>query len=140
MALLHNLLLIFISFAGGIAVGSGFVAFITVLDIVPRMARFSRSPKAIHRYEYAFVWGALVFTWLDFRDISLAFPVEVTILLGILAGCFVGFLAGALTEVVNVLPILSKRLRMERHVVTLLMAMVFGKVIGSLLQWIIGIP
>lgn len=33
-----------IGFAGGVAVGSGFVAFITVLDIVPRLAQLSKTP------------------------------------------------------------------------------------------------
>ena len=46
-------------------------------------------------------------------------------------------LAGALTEVVNVLPILAKRLNMANAILFLLMAMVFGKVTGSLFHWII---
>lgn len=58
------------------------------------------------------------------------------VLLGLLAGGFVGMLAGALTEVMNVLPILAKRVGMASYMLWLLMAMVFGKVLGSLLDWL----
>jgi len=46
-------------------------------------------------------------------------------------------LAASLTEVLNVLPILAKRLRIQHAILHLLMAMAFGKVAGSLLQWIL---
>jgi len=50
---------------------------------------------------------------------------------------FVGMLAAALTEVLNVFPITAKRLRMEASVGCLLTAVVLGKVAGSLFDWII---
>ncbi len=55
---------------------------------------------------------------------------------GLFAGCFVGMLAAALTEVINVLPILAKRIGMEAYMIWLLMAMIFGKVLGSIIDWI----
>jgi stage V sporulation protein AB len=45
-------------------------------------------------------------------------------------------LAAALTEVLNVLPILAKRVRVNEKIVILLMAIVFGKVLGSLFHWV----
>ncbi len=56
--------------------------------------------------------------------------------IGLLSGVFVGMLAAALTEVLNVFPILAKRLGIDEQIVVLLMAMVFGKVAGSLFHWI----
>ncbi|MBN2909765.1 stage V sporulation protein AB [Polycladomyces sp. WAk] len=129
-------LLIGIGFAGGIAVGSGFVAFITVLDIVPRLAQLSKTPDRIHAYESAIVAGAVTATWLDLRGWSFDGPIWLTAVVGLLAGCFVGLLAAALTEVINVLPILAKRLAMQDALLYLLMAMAMGKVAGSLFQWL----
>jgi stage V sporulation protein AB len=126
-----------IGFAGGIAVGSGFVAFITVLDIVPRLAQWSKSPHRIHAYEYAIVTGAVTATWLDLRGWAFDGPVWLTGVVGLLAGCFIGLLAAALTEVINVLPILAKRLAMQNALPYLLMAMALGKVAGSLYQWLV---
>ncbi|WP_312029514.1 stage V sporulation protein AB [Paenibacillus sedimenti] len=130
-------LAIFIGLSGGIAVGSGMVAFLVVLDIIPRLAQITRSFNKIHAYEAAVVAGSLVFTWADFWDGKLhMFPMG-TALVGLLAGCFVGMLAAALTEIINVLPILAKRVGMGAYMILLLMAMIFGKVIGSLFEWLL---
>nr|MBT3116200.1 stage V sporulation protein SpoVAB [Streptococcus oralis] len=58
------------------------------------------------------------------------------VILGIFCGTFIGMLAAALTEVLNVLPILAKRVGIEGKIVVLLVALVLGKVIGSLFHWI----
>lgn len=129
--------LIFIGLAGGIVVGGGFVAFITVLDIIPRLAQLTRTYTYIHLYEWAIISGALFYTVIDLHDLSLRLPEWSIRIIGGLMGIFVGLLAAALTEVTNVIPILAKRLRIQDRLVLLLMAMAFGKVVGSLLQWLI---
>ncbi|WP_108026223.1 stage V sporulation protein AB [Melghirimyces profundicolus] len=128
-----------IGLAGGVAVGSGFVAFLTVLDIVPRLTVLTRTRRFVRWYEMAFVAGALLFTWMDFRGWAVTLPPVSTVWVGLLSGVFVGLLAAALTEVINVLPILAKRIRMESRVFWLLMAMMLGKVVGSLFQWLVFI-
>ncbi|MCY9664771.1 stage V sporulation protein AB [Paenibacillus alginolyticus] len=126
----------FIGLAGGIAVGSGMVAFLVVLDIIPRLAQITRSFSKIHAYEAAVVLGSLLFTWVDFSDAKVhLFPMGAAVV-GIFAGCFVGMLAAALTEIINVLPILAKRVGMGSYMILLLMAMIFGKVVGSLFEWL----
>lgn len=62
-------------------------------------------------------------------------PILFTSIYGVFAGVFVGTLAAGLTEALNVFPILAKRLNMDSKLIFLLMAMVLGKIIGSLLQW-----
>lgn len=120
--------------------GSGFVAFIAVLDIVPRLHQLTRTPNRIVSSEQAITVGAVFWTCADFFDWDTQYLAFLQIVFGLFAGCFVGLLAAALTEVVNVLPILAKRLRLEKWMIYLLMAMVFGKVAGSLIQWIFIIP
>jgi stage V sporulation protein AB len=53
-----------------------------------------------------------------------------------LTGVFFGMLAAALTEVLNVLPILTKRIGVNEQIITLLMAIVLGKIVGSLFHWL----
>ncbi|TCS93461.1 stage V sporulation protein AB [Hazenella coriacea] len=137
MDLFTNLTLIIVGMAGGIAVGSGFVAFITVLDIISRLAQISGGWRFIHNYEYAIVTGVLFFTIIDFHGWVMPFPIWMTTIVGLFMGIFIGMLAAALTEVINVLPILVKRLRLQIHILTLLMAMALGKIAGSLFQWMI---
>jgi stage V sporulation protein AB len=137
MTVWQDTVLVLIGLGGGLAVGSGFVAFITVLDIIPRLTQLTHSQRYIHCYEWALVSGALWFTVSDFFTLSLHLPAVVTIVVGLLAGVFVGTLAAGLTEVLNVFPILAKRLQVDQSILAFLMAMVFGKTLGSLLQWLL---
>mgnify|MGYP001164616748 CR=1 FL=1 len=116
------------------------LAFITVLDIVPRLHQLTRMPHRIASSEHAITLGVVFWTCTDFFDWDVSYPFLFQIIFGLFAGCFVGLLAAALTEIVNVLPILAKRLRLQQWIVYLLMAMVFGKIVGSLMQWLLTIP
>ncbi|WP_343804276.1 stage V sporulation protein AB [Bacillus carboniphilus] len=131
------LLVIFIGFAGGLAVGSGFVAFLTVLGIIPRLTQLSKTMKYIQRYEWAVILGAVISSWLSLQEVTFHFFSIIAIPIGLASGVFVGLLAAALTEVLNVLPILAKRIGIDEKIIILLMAIVLGKISGSLFHWIV---
>ncbi|MFD1774095.1 stage V sporulation protein AB [Paenibacillus rhizophilus] len=129
-----NLLL---GIAGGIAVGGGVIALFVVLDMIPRLAQLTGSYEKVHWYEGAMVCGSLLGTVSDFWNWKITAGPVVEAAVGLFDGIFVGMLAAALTEVLNVLPILAKRLRMTSYLFGLLLAMVFGKVAGSLFDWFV---
>ncbi|MFJ5621187.1 stage V sporulation protein AB [Peribacillus loiseleuriae] len=132
-----NLILVaIIGFAGGLSVGAGFVAFLTVLGLLPRLTQLTKTTKMIHYYEWAVVFGVLAGGWLGLQGNILHWNQYVLPIIGLANGIFNGMLAAALTEVLNVFPILSKRIGIQDKMVYLIMAVVFGKVIGSLFQWI----
>lgn len=83
------------------------------------------------------VGGSLLGTVSDFWNWKIAAGPLAELGVGLLDGIFVGMLAAALTEVLNVLPILAKRLHMTQYLFGLLMAMVCGKVAGSLFDWFV---
>ncbi|MDP4162498.1 MAG: stage V sporulation protein AB [Bacillota bacterium] len=126
----------FIGFAGGLAVGAGFVAFLTVLGIIPRLTQLTKTMKMIHWYEWAVISGAIAGIAASLRDPIFGMHPFVLIPLGLAGGVYVGMLSAALTEVLNVLPILAKRIGMDGEIVMLLMAIVFGKIFGSIFQWV----
>lgn len=130
------LIVIFLGFAGGLAVGTGFVAFLTVLGVIPRLTQLSKTMKMIHWYEWAVVFGALSGAIVSLEDVFLFLTPLFLIPLGIAQGVFVGMLAAALTEVLNVLPILAKRVGVDGKITILIMAIVLGKIFGSLFHWI----
>jgi stage V sporulation protein AB len=127
---------VIIGLAGGLAVGGGFVAFLVVLDIIPRLVQLSKSYDSIHLYEGAVVIGVMVWSTMDFFNLELKLSPIVVGYVGLMAGCFIGMLAAALTEVINVLPIMAKRLGMDGYLMWLLVAMILGKVLGSLFEWL----
>ncbi|MNW36115.1 hypothetical protein D3C74_131210 [compost metagenome] len=131
------LVTLFLGLAGGIAVGGGVIALYIVLDMIPRLAQVTRSYDKVHWYEGAMVGGSVVGTVADFWNWHFHGPWIGSGVVGLFDGFFVGMLAAALTEVLNVLPVLAKRLRMQRYLFGLLLAMVCGKVAGSLFEWFV---
>lgn len=71
----------------------------------------------------------------QFMESDIFFFPAFLIPIGLMYGIFIGMLAAALTEVTNVLPILAKRIGVDDQIVWLLMAIVIGKVAGSLFHW-----
>lgn len=126
----------FVGLASGLAVGSGFVAFLTVLGIIPRLTQLSKTMKMIHHYEWAVVFGALTGVVASLRDPVLGVTPYIMIPLGLADGIFVGMLAAGLTEALNVFPVLAKRMGIDGKIIILIMAIVLGKIVGSIFQWV----
>jgi stage V sporulation protein AB len=129
------LLIAFIGFGGGIVVGSGLVALLTVLGIVPRLMQLSKTYRSIRSYEISIILGAVIGGWMNLRNATFDLPAFILAPIGLMAGIFVGMLAAALTEVLNVLPLLAKRVGFGGKIIIILMAIVFGKISGSLFHW-----
>lgn len=140
MNLIECIVLVFIGLSGGLVVGSGLVAFLTVLGIVPRLTQITKTGHYIHLYQYGIIAGAVFWAWMGLHEVHFHFIPELNVVYGVFAGIFVGMLAAALTEVLNVLPILAKRINLVDKILWLLMAMVFGKVLGSLFHWMFYYP
>ncbi|TXC93475.1 stage V sporulation protein AB [Metabacillus litoralis] len=136
MTILSNIILMIVGLSGGLVVGSGFVAFLAVLGIIPRLTQLTKTYRLIHVYEWAIILGAVIVGWMSLRNTEL-FQSELWLIpIGLLCGVFIGMLAAALTEVLNVFPILAKRIGFGEKIIILLMAIVLGKIVGSLFHWI----
>lgn len=127
-----SLFLIFYGLSSGGLVAAGTFAFIAAIGIVPRMAKRTKTQRFIRFYEDAIVLGGLFGTTAMFMEYR--FP-EIPFLLGVYGFCvgiFVGVLAMALTEVLNVFPIMLRRARLTKGLQWLVLAFALGKVFGSL--------
>lgn len=133
---LNFILVIIVGLASGIAVGAGFVAFLTVLGIIPRLMQLTRTMDKILAYEWSAVLGVVLGGYISLQHPIFSFPPFLLSFIGLFYGIFVGMLAAALTEVLNVFPILAKRIKLEDHLLILLMSMVLGKIFGSLFHWL----
>ncbi|MBP3964410.1 stage V sporulation protein AB [Paenibacillus lignilyticus] len=133
-----NLFVAILGFAGGLGVGSALVALLIVLDVIPRLAQLAYAYRKSIWFETAVVCGAVFWSLADFLDWRMMLPRSGTLaVIGSFDGIFVGMLGAALTEVMNVIPILAKRMRLSRYMVSLVMAMLLGKVTGSLFDWLV---
>jgi len=136
MNVIFKLVEIIIGFSSGLIVGGAYVALLVVLGIIPRMIQLARYRRFISYLIIALLLGALSGTFFSFSDQSTQYFRSVLLIWGLFHGVFNGMLAAALVEVLNVFPLLSRRLRLENYMLALITALVFGKVIGSLFQWI----
>lgn len=134
--MINKLVDVMIGLGSGLVVGTGFVAFLTMLGILPRLITLSKTAPFLHYYELAVVVGVFFGTYLSFSNFTFQFATLILVIWGLLHGIFIGMLAAALTEVLNVFPILAKRIRVDHKIIWLMMAIVFGKIVGSLFQWL----
>lgn len=134
--LLHSVLEIIIGFSSGVVIGAGFLSIMIVLGVIPRLIRIAKAKSFVHVFGAATIAGILFGTYLSFTDWTWKTPIIGLIGIGLFQGIFNGMVAAALTEILNVFPLLSKRMGLKKHILPLLMAIVFGKVIGSLFQWL----
>lgn len=136
MTVVYNLIEIFIGFSSGIIIGGAFIALLTVLGIVARLIQLSKTWKMTRFYTIALLLGTIFGTFISFTYITWHKPLFILVLWGGIQGIFNGMLAAALIEVLQVFPLIAKRVRMEKYLLLFITAIVLGKVLGSLYQWL----
>lgn len=133
---IYKILEIMIGFSSGVIIGGAFIALLTVLGIVARLIQLSKSWQMTRVYSVALLLGTLFGTFISFTYLALDQPRFILVFWGTMQGIFNGMLAAALIEVLQVFPVLAKRIRMERYLWVFLTAIIFGKIFGSLYQWL----
>lgn len=133
----NGILSILIGFAGGLAVGASVTAFFTVLGVIAHIVKWSKQKKFLLIYEICFVLGALLSCLLYFSDITIKYFDFLTIPLGFLLGIFVGMIAAALTETLDIITIAANKLKIANWIYLIVIVVLLGKVIGSLVFFLI---
>ena len=75
---------------------------------------------------------------LDASEIPPTFGMPNTLVIGLIAGIFVGCWAMALAEILNVFPIFVRRTKIVKAVPYLVLSIAIGKGIGSLIYFVMG--
>ncbi|CAK7071610.1 stage V sporulation protein AB [Tissierella carlieri] len=131
-----KLLLIIIAFGGGLTVGSAAAAFITILQIVPRLVQITKTSKQVKVYQFTITLSFVLFVIIYFSNFHMSLYKIIVILISLLYGIFIGLLSSALAEVLNVIPVLSKKLKIKDNLRYVIWALMGGKVAGSLYFWL----
>ena len=120
------------------AIAAGVFALITKIGIIPRLADFTHTTAHVTSYEMVVLCGALFGNILTTFPFSLSLPVWIMGIFGLFSGIFVGCLATALAEALNVTAVFTRRLRLHTGIAWIVLAMALGKVFGSLIYFIRG--
>jgi len=129
--------------AAAIGIGTGLVvsgavfAFITIVGVVPRLAQKTKTERHIRIYESAIILGGIFGTLTGVAQFTLPIGAVGVIVLSLANGIFFGALAMSLAEVLNVIPILTRRGRLQHGMFFFVLAIALGKFIGALIYFLI---
>ncbi len=118
----------------GSAVSAGFVAFITMLGIFDKLGEQTKSGRQIHVIESMIISGVTVGNAAYLFGLRVPVGLAGFCIFNLFGGLFIGCLAGALAETLQVMPILSRRLNIRTWLPYVIAAAALGKALGCAWQ------
>ena len=117
----------------GFAVAGGTFALIVAISVVPRIIGMSRTAAHVLFYESMVMLGGVLGNIVTvFPQLPIPFGRPMLALFGLGSGIQVGCLVMALAEIMNVFPIVFRRLKLKRGLSLVITVLAAGKVIGGL--------
>lgn len=137
MIILKYLICILIGIGSGIVMAGAVFAFIAVIGIVPRFAQKTKTEKYIKLYEEAIIFGGIFGAFSMCIDYYVPIGKIGAAIYGTGVGIFYGALAVSLAEILNVIPVISRRTGIKRGMNYFVLALALGKLLGSLLYYFV---
>lgn len=134
---IRQCLIVAIGLAGGFTVAAALYSFIAKVGVLTRLATRTKTAARVMLYEDMVTLGATLGNFFYLWPVRLPLGNVILIVSGIFMGIFVGCLAIALAEVLNVIPTFSRRTRLKKGLVLMLCSMGAGKLIGTLFQLVL---
>lgn len=120
----------------GVAVAAGLFAFLVTVGVPTRLAAGTKTAKYSMLYESVAIVGVTVANVVDLFQFRLPDGMLWRLACGLSCGVFVGCLAAALAEVVNVLPVMARRIKLKVGLPYIVLAFAIGKGFGAWYQLI----
>ena len=133
--MLAQISMLLIAIFCGFGVACGFVAFIILIGVIPRLSTKTHTADHVMLYENMLILGITLGNIIFLYRIHMPFGKPGLAILGVFFGFFVGCLAGALAELVNMFPILTIRLHLRDGLPYFIVALAIGKCLGVIVQW-----
>lgn len=122
----------------GAAVAAGLFAFIATVGVVTRLAAGTKTAKRLMLYETVAIVAVTLANGVDLFQWNLPDVLPGRVVCGLFSGVFTGCLAAALAEIVNVFPVMTRRLRLTKGMPYLVLFFALGKGVGAWYQLIFG--
>lgn len=132
MEIIKGILLVIIAFASGIIISGAVFAFIAIIGVVPRLAQKTKTEDKIRFYEEVIIWGGIIGTVSMLYDFYIPIGKFLAVIYSTCIGIFFGCLAVSLAEILNVIPILTRRGKIQTGLKYFILAVALGKLIGAL--------
>lgn len=117
----------------GFAAAGGTFALIMAISVVPRIIGMSRTARHVFCYETMIMAGGILGNIVTvFPELPIPFGRPMLVLFGLGSGIQVGCLVMALAEIMNVFPIVFRRVKLKIGLSWVITALAVGKVLGGL--------
>lgn len=123
----------FVGLSSGLAVAGGLFALFIALGVVSRFAGKTHTAEYIWYYEDAAAIGGILGNLVSIYEFPLPVGMVGVVSYGLFAGIFTGAWAMALTEIVDTVPIFSRRIRLKTGMPWIILSMALGRAIGALI-------
>lgn len=150
-------LLIVLGFGYGVLAAAGVFTVLVAVGLIPRFAGKTHTASHAWTYENMVVYGTIVGSFLSVFDRYCQFGawwqerfpehvrlfqhigVGVQIFYGLFSGLFIGCLALAIAEMLDSIPIMTRRIGFRHGIGIAIASMAAGKLAGSLLYFLLGL-
>ena len=124
----------FVGAAAGFGLAGGIFAFILSLKVVPRLAEVTGTAAHITLYEDSLLMGGLLGNLYYLFVPAIPMGVIWTSVIGLFSGAFIGCVAIAIAEAINVIPIMFRRINLQKGLGLVILSLALGKGLGAWLQ------
>ena len=143
---INQLFLAVVGLSAGLLISFGVFTVLFVIGLIPRFAGKTGTGNKLIWYEESVIWGATVgggFSlfqkWLEIqRYLGEIGSLLLLTVCGFFAGVFVGCLALAIGEMLNTIPIFTRRIGFRHGLGFAVTGMAVGKFVGSLYYFFYG--
>ena len=126
---------VLVGVSAGAAASAGVFALITVIGILPRWAGHTRTARHVSLYEWSVILGGTAGNLIFLLQPSLPGKEILEAVAGLFMGIFVGGLIMSLAEVLDVFPILLRRVRIQSGIPWMVLSIGIGKMLGAYLYF-----
>ena len=142
-----DIFFVLVGLSAGLLISFGMFTVLFVLGMIPRFAGKTRTVNKLILYEESVIWGCIIggiysvfYKWIDIARVLGKTGSLITLsFCGVFAGVFVGCLALAIGEMLNTIPIFSRRIGFRHGLGFAVTSMAFGKFVGSLYYFFEGL-
>lgn len=125
---------IIICVASGLTISTAIYAFIAKLGVIPRLLARTNTAKYTRLFENGIVIGGILGNLYTFFHIHLPITVVGMLIIGLFWGIYVGCLAMAIAETLDVIPYFINKSKLKMGISGIIIAIALGKGSGTLLQ------
>lgn len=136
--MLEHIILSIIGMSGGLIVAFGSVALILELNLISRFAGITHTARYTKLYENSVVFGIVIGNILTIYSIRFPAGGYLAACFGLFGGIYLGSWIIALTEVIDMFPIISKKAGIKVGIRAIVLATAIGKAVFSLLYYYNG--